>query len=153
MDKSMTVEQALQLAIDAEINAYNLYMDTLKKVSSVGTKKMLTELADQELGHRRLLEKVVEKENYEILGKNIPQDSQGISEFLVVSELSRDTTPQDVMIFAMKEEQKAFNFYTDLKNYFAGSNLEALFNRLAAEEQQHKIKLENEYEEYFLKDN
>jgi len=153
MNQSMTVQQALQLAIDAEIKAYNLYMNTSKNITGAGTKAMLVELANQELGHRKLLENVVRKDDYEILEKNVPQDSQGISDFLVVSELDVNATPQDVMIFAMREEQKAFNFYTDLQNYFAGSELENLFSRLAAEEQQHKIKLENEYDEHFLKDN
>ena len=153
MDQSITVKDALKIAITEEIKAYNLYMKTSKKVSSASTKQMLLELAEQEQGHRKLLENVVKKENYQRLGDNIPKESHGITEFLVVSELKEHATPQDVMIFAMKEEEKAFNFYTDLKNHFAGTDLEELFDKLAAEERSHKIKLEEEYEEHFLKEN
>ncbi|MBN1347998.1 ferritin family protein [candidate division KSB1 bacterium] len=153
MGQSLTIQEALKVAINAEINAYNLYMNTRDKVSNAGTKTMLKELADQELGHRKLLENVLAKENYEVLGRSIPQQSQGISDFLVVSELQKDASPQDVIIFAMNEEQKAFRFYSDLQAYFKGSQLETLFSNLAGEEQQHKLKLEKEYEEHFMKEN
>ena len=54
---SLTVEQALKVAIDAEIRAYNLYTDTSNKVSGAGTKTMLQELAKQEMGHRKKIGK------------------------------------------------------------------------------------------------
>jgi rubrerythrin len=148
---SLTVEQALKVAIDAEIRAYTLYTNTSKKVSGAGTKTMLQELAQQEMGHRKKLEKVVAKKDFAVLGKTILRQSRGIAEFLVVSEeLDTNATTQEVMIFAMKEEEKAFNFYTSLKDQFLGTELENLFQGLAAEERGHKIKLEDEYEEHFM---
>lgn len=148
---SLTVEQALKVAIDAEIRAYNLYTNTSNKVSGSGTKTMLQELAKQEMGHRKKLENVVAKNDFKILGKTIPKQSRGIEEFLVATEgIDANATTQEVMIFAMKEEQKAFNFYSTLKDQFPGTELEALFNSLAIEERGHKIKLEDEYEEHFM---
>lgn len=153
VDQSLTMKQALQIAIEAEIKAYNLYKETSEKVSSAGTKVMLLELADQELEHRKLLENIDLKGNYQKLGQSINRQSPGIAKFLVATELKEHASPQDVMIFAMKEEQKAYNFYIDLKNHFAGTELEDLFDRLATEERRHKIKLEEEYDEHFLKEN
>jgi len=152
-EQSMTIKDALNIAIKEEIKAYNLYMSTSNNVTGAGTKAMLLELAEQELGHRKLLENVIQEEKYVSLGDNIPQQSPGIADFLVASELKENATPQDVMIFAMKAEGKAYNFYTDLKTHFAGTELEGVFTRLAAEEKGHKIKLENEYEEHILKEN
>ena len=57
------------------------------------------------------------------------------------------------MIFAMNEEQKAYDFYMGLKEQFPGTELEDLFDRLAAEERGHKIKLEDEYEAHFMTEN
>ena len=65
-------------------------------------------------------------------------------------EIDANATTQEVMIFAMKEEEKAFNFYSTLKDQFLGTELENLFSGLAAEERGHKIKLEDEYEEHFM---
>ena len=152
-EKIKTVKEALAVAIKKEIEAFYLYMSTSKKVASSGTKKMLEELAEQEQGHQRLLEKVLKEEKYEGLGANIPKISLGIAEFLVASDLKKNASPQEVMIFAMKEEEKAFNFYSDLKAHFVGTKIEGLFARLASEEKGHKIKLEKEYEENILKEN
>ena len=144
-DQSLTFKDAIKIAIKEEIKAYNLYMQTSKKVSGAGTKKMLEELAEMEKGHRKLLENVIEKQKSDVLGKNIPRQSPGIADFLVEAELAEHSSVQDVMIFAMKAEEKAFNFYTELKAQFAGTELENLFNSLAEEEKGHKIKLETNY--------
>ena len=55
-DQTITVKEAIKIAIKEEIKAYNLYMSTSKKVTGSGTKTMLLELAEQELGHQKLLE-------------------------------------------------------------------------------------------------
>lgn len=153
MEQTLTIEQALKVAIDAEIRAYNIYTNTSKKVSGPGTKKILLELAEQELGHRKILENVLSGKDYEVLGQKVEKQTRGIAEFLVVSDINKHAMPQDVMIFAMKEEEKAFNFYMSLKKHFTGTKLESLFDGLAAEERGHKIKLEDEYEEHFMKEN
>lgn len=153
MEQTLTIEQAIKVAIDAEIRAYTIYTGTSKKVAGAGTKKILLELAEQELGHRKLLENVLAGKDHDVLGQKVEKQTRGIAEFLEVSDISKNSTPQDVMIFAMKEEEKAYNFYMSLKKHFSGTELESLFNGLAAEERGHKIKLEDEYEEHFMKEN
>lgn len=152
-EQGLTFQDALEVAINEEIKAYNLYSDLSKKITGSGSKTMLQELAAQEKGHQLLLEKALKTKSTTILGKKLPGENRGIAEFLVETEIDADATPQDVMIFAIKAELKAFNFYNEMKNYLAGSELETLFGSLAAEEQRHKIKLEEEYEDYFLKEN
>ena len=152
-EKPLTIEKALQIAVKEEIKAYNLYNNASKNVTSPGTKVMLLELAEQELNHRNILESIQQEKTYQLLAVNIPQQSSGISDFLISSEITENATIQEVMIFAMKEEEKAFNFYNELKDFSAGTELEDLFGRLAAEEKVHKIRLEDEYEKHILKDN
>ena len=153
INKSITLSQVLKIAVKEEIKAYNLYNSTSKIVKNPSTKTMLLELAREEMNHRKVLENVIQEKKYESLGENIPEESMGIADFLVTSELDENATTQDVMIFAMKEEEKAYNFYTDLGNHFSGTELAKLLSRLALEEKGHKIKLEDEYEERFLKEN
>ena len=151
--KLLTFKDAIKVAVKEEIKAYNLYMETRNKVSASGTKKMLEELAEMEKKHRKILEKVLAEQVSDVLGRKIPEQSPGIADFLIEVELKENATPQEVMIFAIKAEQKAINFYTDLKKQFAGTELESLFDRLAAEEKGHKVKLEVEYDEYVLREN
>ena len=152
-EKIKTVKAALAVAIKKEMEAFSLYLSTSKRIASSGTKKMLEELAEQEKGHQKILEKVVQENKYDGLGADIPKTSFGIADFLLASDLKKNATPQEVMIFAMKEEEKAFHFYKDLKEQFSGTELANLFHRLAEEEKGHKIKLEKEYEQHFLKEN
>ncbi len=150
---NITLKDALAIAITEEIKAYTLYSNLSAKVKNAATRTMLQELAAQELGHRKLLENVVAGQKYEILGKNISDTQKGIVDFLVVSDLKDNASPQEVMIFAIKAEEKAYNFYTDFKNYFGTTELGQLFAKLAVEEQGHKSLLETEYEEHFMRDN
>lgn len=148
-----TIREAIKLAIIEEMNAYDLYKKTSEKVKSKGTKNMLSELAEQEKAHQAFLEQIVDEDDAGLLGEGIPEESLGIANFLVASNLKENATPKDVLVFAIKEEEKALKFYTDLKNFYAGTELEKLFNRLAAEERGHKIQLEKEYEDNVLQEN
>jgi rubrerythrin len=150
---SITLKDALEIAISEEIKAYSLYSNLSAKVKNAGTRTMLRELADQELGHRKLLENIVAGQKFEILGHKVSGTQKGIVDFLVASEPKENATPQEVMIFAIKAEEKAYNFYTDFKNHFGATELGQLFAKLAIEEQGHKSRLETEYEEHFMRDN
>ncbi len=153
MAGTLTIHDALEMAIKREIAAYTLYSNLSERVKSPGTKNMLVELAEQEKGHRVLLEGVIKGETQSTLGQNIPSDSSGISNFMIETKLKDDATPQEVMAYAIKSEVKAFDFYTALSTDLSDPSLKDLFAKLASEEKGHKIKLEDEYEEHFMKDN
>lgn len=153
MAENLTIRDALKMAIKEEIKAYTLYFNLSKRVKSLGTKNMLIELAEQEKGHQKLLEGVTQGEAQSQLGQNIPSESSGISNFMIETKLKDDATPQEVMVYAIKAEVKAFDFYTALNTDISDPSLKDLFAKLASEEKGHKIKLEDEYEEHFMKDN
>ncbi len=151
--KEMTIKDALRVAINEEVKAYNLYKKTSEAVSNAGSRRMLTELANEEMKHRKILQEIVTREDYKALGNKIDQNRVGIAEFLDQIELKGSASPQEVLIFAIKEEEKALNFYNAMKADFSGTDLEEVFGRLAIEEFGHKQKLEQEYEDHILKEN
>jgi rubrerythrin len=153
MAGKLTIHDALDMAIKEEIKAYALYSNLSKKVENPGTKSMLTELADQEKGHQKLLEGITGDEVQNRLGQNIPSESSDITNFMVGTILKEDATPREAIVYAIKAEQKAFDFYTALGDNLTDPSLKELFAKLASEEKGHKIKLEDEYEEHFMKDN
>lgn len=153
MAATLTIHDALEMAIKREIAAYTLYANLSERVTGPGTKNMLLELAEQEKGHRALLEGVIEGKTQRELGENISSSSSGIANFMVETTLNENATPQEVMTYAIKAEVKAFDFYTALSNDLTDPSLKELFTKLASEEKGHKIKLEDEYEEHFMKDN
>lgn len=153
MAGNLTVHGALEMAIKEEIKAYTLYSNLSERVKNMGTKNMLIELAEQEKGHKKLLEEITQGGTQNQLGQNIPYESSGIANFMIETNIKEDATPQEVMAYAIKAEQKAFDFYTALSDDLSDPSLKDLFSKLASEEKVHKIKLEDEYEEHFMKDN
>jgi len=153
MAVSLTIHDALNMAIKEEIKAHTLYFNLSKRVESQGTRNMLIELAEQEKGHRQLLEGVVQNEAQNQLGQKIDSETGGIVNFMTETKLQKDATPQEVMVYAIKAEQKAIDFYTDLGNDVSEPSLQDIFMKLASEEKGHRTKLEDEYEEHFMKDN
>ena len=153
MAGKLTIHDALEMAIKKEIAAYTLYSNLSNRVKSQGTKNMLIELAEQEKGHKILLEGVIKGEGQSQLGQNIPSGSSGIVSFMIETKINDDATPPEVMTYAIKAEEKAFTFYNTLSNELSDPSLKDLFAKLASEEKGHKIRLEDEYEEHFMKDN
>ena len=68
-----------------------------------------------------------------------------------------DVTPgmdyQDVLVVAMKREEKAHNLYTALASNTSDGGLKKLFELLAHEEARHKLALEKEYDDHVLSSN
>jgi len=73
-----------------------------------------------------------------------------IGEILSIPELTEESTPQDLMIVAMKMEDVSVEFYRSILPYFKASGFEELITRLIREEQKHKERLEREYDEHYL---
>ncbi|NQU03849.1 MAG: ferritin family protein [Syntrophaceae bacterium] len=153
MAENLTVHGALEMAIREEIKAYTLYSNLSERVKNSGTKTMLIELAEQEKGHQKLLEEITQCGVQNQLGQNISAESSGIANFMIETKLKEDATSQEVMAYAIKAEEKAFDFYTALADDLSDPSLKDLFSKLASEEKGHGIKLEDEYEEHFMRDN
>lgn len=154
MTQALTIKDALHIAISEEIKAYNTYKKISEQVANASAKSLLLELAAQEKGHQDFLEALIKQDNLSQLGESIPQQSLGIADFLAPAKpLDTNASVQEVMVFAMGEEEKAAAFYTDMQHQFGGTDVEQVFKRLAEEERGHKIKLEEEYENAFYREN
>ena len=69
---------------------------------------------------------------------------------MLSTDITADSSPQDVMTFAMKMEQAAYDLYMGLLDNYGGTELETLLSRLAREELKHKEILEEQYEKHFM---
>jgi rubrerythrin len=145
-----TLDDVLTFAIRKEHDARELYLMFRDKVRDPGAKTLLEDLAAQELGHRNLLEKAKKTGSVaNVAGKREVKDLH-ISDHLVADEVGPHSTPQDVMLFAMKMEQASYNLYRAMLDNYEGTPLEGTFSQLAQEELRHKEILEREYETHFM---
>ncbi len=144
-----TLKDALLFAMDKEKKANELYLLFRGKVKDDAARALLQELADQEMGHWKMIREALDSGAIEGIGAKAKGRDIQVSDYMVEIELTPDSSPQDIMVFAMQMEKKAMDFYGGLLDQHRGTDLEALFSRLAREEMRHKEILEKEYEAHF----
>ncbi len=142
--KFESLENVLTFAAEKENEAYILYTSFLKIVKNVAAQKLLEELAAQELDHKELIENALASGDVGTIGgkQNIREIS--FSDYMVPGTIGPESNPQDVIQFAMKMEQAAYDLYNSLLKNYGGTNLEPLFSRLVQEELTHKEILEDQ---------
>ncbi len=146
----MRVEEILREAIQGEIESYELYTRAVDLVETAHIKDLLRDLAQEELGHKTILEKMLADPaqlewQVEAL-QAAPIEDYKIGDHLVAQPLGPGATFQDVCIFASKKEQASYETYRDLAARSAGE-IRDLLEAMAKDELRHKNLVEGWYEE------
>ncbi len=143
--------EVINFAIAGEKEAIKFYQELQEKVKFQAQIEMLKEFEDMEKGHVVILENIRNKGFEKIEIKEVTD--LHISDYIVDVEPSEDMNYQNILIIAMKKEEKSNKLYTEMANNFPGTELEQLFRRLAAEEAEHKLKFEKLYDDEILEEN
>jgi rubrerythrin len=142
------MDDMLDLALEREDAAYRLYLNAAKKTTNPSAKKIFDELAAQEAGHKKL---ILNLDKQKIAGYTFTQvPDLGISEYLVNIPYHDSMTYQEILIYAMKSEEKSCRFYLEAEKMTDDPELKKLLLMLANEEQKHKFRLETLYEDKVL---
>jgi rubrerythrin len=147
---TVSVKEILQEAIQGEVEAHKLYMDAVALVQAEHVKDTLRELAQEELGHKAALERMlanpgsVRSEVQRVQEAHV-QDYK-IADHLIAQPLGPDSSFQDVCIFAAKKEQQSYEMYRDMAAQNEGETRE-LLAAMAKDELRHKNLVEAWYEE------
>jgi rubrerythrin len=146
----MDVQEILRDAIDGEVESYELYTRAVSLVDTPHIQDLLRELAEEELGHKAALEKMLAapgriRVEVQKLQATDVQDYQ-ITDHLVAAPLGPDATFQDVCIFAAKKEQESHDLYKGLAAQNAGE-IRDLLEAMAKDEMRHKNLVEGWYED------
>jgi rubrerythrin len=143
--------KAIDFAIGGEREAVAFYRGLLTQTNDASAQAMLEELALVEEGHITALEAVRAGGEDRLAAKTVRD--LGISEYLVDIEPKPDMSFQDILIIAMKREEKARDLYRDLAQSYPDAELERVFLRLSADEAEHKLRLEKTYDSLVLNEN
>jgi rubrerythrin len=141
--------ELLDTAIYKEIASQAFYEAGQTKTQDSGAKALLQELAREEQKHANWLKGLKEK-GLPPKGwhrKEIP--NLMISEYLVGGDRLEDAGLQDTLVFAMKREQQAVEFYLKMMGALRNEAAKRLCQRLIHEELKHKLKLEIFYDDLF----
>jgi rubrerythrin len=146
----MDARDILNAAIDDECAAYELYASTASRTDEPAARELLLELAEEEKRHRELLEEVQPALADAFQPESRPD--MKLSDHLQERPLSEDSDLQDVVIYAMHREQQARDFYARMSLAMPDRDLSRLFHNLSVMENAHKARLEEFYEQAFLRE-
>ncbi len=148
-----TLKEIMDTATRHEMDAYEFYLHAVDIVKDPAAKVLLKEFAEIELKHKVKLENFdlsdIGDEHHTV---HHPQHDFNISQYLMDKEITPDSSVQDVMIHAMKREESAYKFYNDMSKVVTSVEVKNLFEELAAEELDHKVRIETEYDDVIYKE-
>ncbi len=151
MKQFKNTDDIIDFAIKNEIEAYKFYTGLSATVNNPEMKKVFSEFASEEQGHKKLLENVKKGGTFKVSDKQIADLK--IADFTIDVEPTPDMDYQSALILAMKKEKKAFQLYTNLAALAEDVTIKQLFQSLAQQEAKHKLRFELEYDQVILKDN
>lgn len=137
-------KEILQMAVGNEVEAYEFYRDAAAKMKDPAMKKTFQELADEESGHKVLLEGFLSNEMKDM--KFINEKDYKVAETVEAPQtLSTDMAFKDAIALAMKKEQEAMEMYQQFADASEGAKQKETFLELAKMEKGHKVRLEGIY--------
>jgi len=145
-----TFAEVIGFAVMREEESHQFYKDLAEKTTGPFLQPLFREFAKEELKHKQALldmdtatlGKMFEK----IAGK---QHDLSIAKTMENVSPDPDMAFKDVLIMAMKREDKAFELYSLLAEISEDDDLSLLFLGLAREEKQHRRKIEETYKSLF----
>jgi rubrerythrin len=141
-------EEIIKFAIEKEIEAAAFYENLASKVKNPVMKDAVLSMADEERKHERILSNLTPKQVSAFKERNI--EDFKISDYIVEPPVTLDISYPDLLIIAMKREERSHDMYAELEARAADEATRKIFALLKAEELKHKRKLESEYEENVL---
>ena len=138
----MDIEQLLKIAIKSEINAAETYKKMADKTKIVFLKDKLNFLANEEIGHRNLLEKLFKtKFSQEPLKLDVDMEKP-----LPKVTITDDMLISDMLTQAMETEKKASEFYKELELKLEEEEEKSMARYLSHMEESHYYLLKSELE-------
>lgn len=137
-------KEILKMAVANEVEAYEFYRDAAAKMKDPSMKKTFEELADEESGHKVLLEGYLSNE-MKNMKFNEEKDYKVAETVEAPQTLSTDMAFKDAIALAMKKEQEAMEMYQNFADASEGAKQKETFLELAKMEKGHKVRLEDIY--------
>ncbi len=148
------LEAIVDFAIDKEREAAEFYQKISDEEEDFsGSKQMFAEFAAEEKKHEKIL--------LEFKSKGVSESLQDYqlkwitdikrSNYLVDLNYEKDMPYNEILLLAMKREEKALKLYNDFLEQADTDESKKLFKVLCQEEAKHKLALETMYDDYMAK--
>ena len=144
----------IEAAVKVEDQSIALYTMALENAKYPSSKVFLTQLVQEEKGHRnKLLAILKDRSKISELGSHGEVQDLKIVDMLEDTPLSEGADYEAILVYAAKREKSTYDYYRTLALGLRGTAMGELFSKLAQEELGHKNKLEKEYDDCILTEN
>ena len=143
--ENWTIEKALKIGAEMELESYTLYIETAKKAKYPSAKKLLEEIAADEKKHREYFLNGLKDPSYlklRTIHQEIPDLK--ITDQLVNIPLDPNADYPQILIFAAQREKATYDFYFNIALKLKDTDLGKVFDNFAKEELRHKYLLEKD---------
>jgi len=143
------LRELLQTAMYKEIASQAFYIAGQDRTDDPAAKELMKELAEEESHHLQMLRELNEQDwrDSDWHREKIP--NLMISEYLIGGDRLEGASLQDTLVFAIKREQQAVEFYSRMMGILRSKDTKRLCERLVHEELKHKLRLEMFYDDLF----
>lgn len=147
MDR-IELQQLFSVAISREVEAHAFYLKVAQLVKDANARAVFQELADAEMDHRELLERL-QGDSTMIMkfDASTPSVDFKVAEATDLPRLSTEMKPADAIALAIKKEQQALEFYREMAGQTSDPECKRIFGGLAQMELSHKVKIESVFVE------
>jgi rubrerythrin len=147
------LDAIIDFAIEKEIEAAEFYSNLSRQGTFSGSDKMMEEFAAEERKHQKLLTDFkaggITKSMKEYKLKWITDIKR--SDYAVDMEYHKGMAYNEILMLAMKREEKSLKLYNDFLDQAETQESQKLFKILCQEEAKHKLALETMYDDYMAK--
>ena len=145
-----TLDDILDFAISKEVEAEEFYTNLCEEEALSGNRRLFQDFAKEERKHVDLLESIKAGgvaegvDNYQFKWiKDIKR-----SDLVLDIAYEKGMDYRDILMLAIKREEKALKLYNDLLDRAETGNQQKVFKILCQEEAKHKLALESMYDDY-----
>jgi len=148
MASQLTLSEVIKEAIQKEVLSRFMYIGLRQRVKSQESKDAFKLLAEQEEYHQHVLEDYLSGKLKEgTLSNNMVVD-HSVTDHLGQPDVTPNMDIKDVYVLAVKKEQTANNFYSNLAAIHPEGKAKNLLEFLAAQELEHKAIVEKLSEDF-----
>jgi rubrerythrin len=138
-DNISSVDEILEFAISREVEANQLYLYMAAHLENAEMRKVCEDFAEEELEHKAKLELELMKAGEVVSGLDI-------SDYVMRGGEPMEMDYEDLLVFAIKKEDRAINLYKDLAETVREKESRETLLALVEEESEHKRRFEVEYQ-------
>lgn len=145
MEKFVTLDDIVKFAVEREDTAFKLYTRAAELSTSVSSRKMFEELAQEEATHKDIFVKIDEDKSELHKLCTLPESS--IAKYLADVPFRPDMSYSQIISSALKTEENAYQLYKTAAGMTDDPKLQKVLMNFADVELGHRRRLEAMYDE------